>query len=76
MTQQDNLYVVAEDDAASGTLKIFGRGWAFSIHNLLQITYLSHLVYDFELRDGTGRPFPMWDLFWDQFGIINMSRGV
>ena len=75
------VFANVEDDAVAGQLVRCGRRWrSFSdVENrqkrvgfkypqvtLLQITYLSHLVYDFELRDGTGRSFP--HSFWFVLG--------
>lgn len=75
------VFANVEDDAVAGQLVRCGRRWrSFSdVENrqkrvgfkhpqvaLLQITYLSHLVYDFELRDGTGRSFPHF--FWFVLG--------
>lgn len=71
MTQwQDNLYVVAEDDAVSRTLKIVRRGWALSIHRLL--FYKSHTSVTSFMTSSLGMVqedlFPIFfDLFWDLF---------
>lgn len=74
------VFANVEDNAVAGQLVRCGRRWrSFSdVENrqkrvgfkypqvaLLQITYLSHLVYDFELRDGTGRSFPYFFFFCD-----------